>query len=82
MHSCIHGHRRAAGPLSLRFRHSSCSQGADQTCVDVAFRGDAVVVRDSKEPRGPLLRFTRAEWQVFLCGVKAGEFELPPDLDH
>jgi len=69
MHSCLRGHRRATGPLSLRWRHSSCSQGADQTCVDVAFLGDVVAVRDSKDPSGPILHFSPAEWQVFLCGV-------------
>lgn len=82
MHSCLRGHRLATGPLSLHWRHSTCSQGADQTCVDVAFTGEVVAVRDSKEPSGPLLRFTPAEWRVFLCGVKAGEFELPSDPPH
>jgi len=81
VHSCIRGHQQATGPLALRWRHSTCSQGADQTCVDVAFLGDAVAVRDSKEPAGPSLRFTPAEWRVFLCGVKAGEFELPHSAD-
>jgi hypothetical protein len=81
VHSCIRGHRHATGPLSLRWRHSTCSVGADQTCVDVALLDDVVAVRDSKEPSGPLLRFTPAEWRMFLCGVKAGEFELPHSAD-
>jgi hypothetical protein len=25
--------------------------------------------------RGPILRFTQAEWQAFILGVKDGEFE-------
>jgi hypothetical protein len=40
-----------------------------------------VVVRDSKNPHGGVLRFTVAEWLVFLDGVRAGEFE-PPMPDH
>jgi hypothetical protein len=40
----------------------------------------AVVVRDSKDPDGPVLRFTTREWEVFLLGVHNGEFELPPSL--
>lgn len=69
------GHRR--GPLGLRWRHGSASQGSDQTCVDVAVRDQQVCVRDSKDPAGPVLRFSFAEWRVFLHGVRGGEFELP-----
>ncbi len=59
------------------WRRSSFSQGSDQTCVDVAFAGTAVMVRDSKNPAGPTLCFTAHEWDVFLRGVEAGEFDLP-----
>jgi Domain of unknown function (DUF397) len=30
--------------------------------------------RDSKDPGGPVLRFTPSEWAAFLCGVQNGEF--------
>jgi hypothetical protein len=33
-------------------------------------------VRDSKDPTGPILRFTREEWAAFLGGAKEGEFDL------
>ncbi len=68
---------RRRGPLGPRWRHGSTSQGSDQTCVDVAVRERQVLMRDSKDPAGPVLRFTFAEWQVFLHGVRGGEFELP-----
>lgn len=45
-------------------------------CVEVAFADQAVLVRDSKDPSGRSLRFTAAEWQAFLVGAQAGEFEL------
>lgn len=64
-------------PLDHRFRHSRFSTGANATCVDVAVHGTTVAVRDSKDPTGPVLRFSFAEWRVFLRGVRAGEFELP-----
>lgn len=35
-----------------------------------------VLVRDSKDPDGEQLSFTRAEWAGFLAGAKAGEFDL------
>jgi hypothetical protein len=33
-----------------------------------------VLVRDSKNPNGPVLRFSHEEWQAFLHGVLDGEF--------
>jgi hypothetical protein len=32
-------------------------------------------IRDSKDPTGPVLRFTRAEWDAFLDGVAQQEFD-------
>lgn len=43
-------------------------------CVEV--RGsDLVEVRDSKDPDGPVLRFTPHEWACFLDGARKGEFD-------
>jgi Domain of unknown function (DUF397) len=33
-------------------------------------------VRDSKDRSGPVLQFTRREWEAFLAGVRHGEFDL------
>nr|WP_041261728.1 DUF397 domain-containing protein [Pseudofrankia inefficax] len=57
-------------------RASFCGPEAN-ACVDVAFGPAAVAVRDSKDPSGPVLLFTTAEWAGFLSGVHNGEFELP-----
>jgi hypothetical protein len=35
-----------------------------------------VAVRDSKDPDGPKLAFSHADWRAFVAGVKAGEFDL------
>jgi len=35
-----------------------------------------IAVRDFKDPTGPALVFTPAEWQAFVGGVKDGEFDL------
>lgn len=35
-------------------------------CVEVAFPGLAVGVRDSKNPAGPLLTFPAGTWSAFL----------------
>lgn len=56
----------------LKFKKSTfCGNGS---CVEVATTGDDFFVRDSKNPQGPVLRFTSAEWQAFLAGAVAGQF--------
>jgi len=62
---------------AMCWRHSSFSQGSDQTCVDVAISPSDVRVRDSKDPDGPVLRFSIVEWEIFLLGAANGEFDLP-----
>jgi Domain of unknown function (DUF397) len=44
-------------------------------CVEVAFVDGAIAVRDSKDPSGPTLIYTPAEWDAFLGGVRDGEFD-------
>jgi Domain of unknown function (DUF397) len=45
-------------------------------CVEVAMSRDGVAVRNSKDPGGPVLRFTPLEWEAFVGGVREGEFDL------
>ncbi len=46
-------------------------------CCCVAVRlGDNIDVRDTKNVTGPTLTFTKDEWQTFVTGVKAGEFDV------
>jgi Domain of unknown function (DUF397) len=37
---------------------------------------DSRAVRDSKDPGGPKLRFSRDEWRAFTTCVKRGELGL------
>jgi Domain of unknown function (DUF397) len=54
------------------WRRSSWS-ATNGNCVEVApLRGGRVGVRDSKDPRGPVLAFPRDAWQSFLTAVGAG----------
>jgi uncharacterized protein DUF397 len=56
------------------WRKSSYSQG-NGNCVEIAFLDTgAVAVRDSKDPNGPALLFTAAEWDAFSAGMADGEF--------
>jgi hypothetical protein len=36
-------------------------------------------MRDSKDPDGPVLTFTPAEWEAFTLGVQDGEFDVEDD---
>jgi Domain of unknown function (DUF397) len=53
-------------------RSSSCDTGS---CVEFAEVGRQVLMRDSKNPTGPVLKFEPPVWHEFLQGVKAGDFE-------
>ena len=49
---------------------SSYSTSQDE-CVEVATLSDGGrAVRDSKDPNGPVLRFTADEWRAFLSRVR------------
>jgi Domain of unknown function (DUF397) len=59
------------------WRKSSLSGNNGGNCVEVAANLPGVVaVRDSKDPDGPELVFTPAEWAAFTGGVRNGEFDL------
>jgi hypothetical protein len=55
----------------LKSKH--CDSNA---CVEVALIGQDVALRDSKDPDGPVLCFTKQEWDAFTAGVSAGDFVL------
>ena len=46
-------------------------------CVEVLIGQQQISIRDSKDRSGPVLTFTPIEWEAFLGGVRAGEFEVP-----
>lgn len=54
-----------------KFRKSSFSP--TDNCVEIARSGDRMLVRDSKNPDGPVLAYNRGEWDAFTAGVQAGE---------
>ena len=58
-------------PATWRKSSFSNSQAA---CVEVANLDGHRGVRDSKQPTGPVLTVTVAEWSAFTAGVQSGEF--------
>jgi uncharacterized protein DUF397 len=69
-----------------RRRSSHCHGSAD--CVEITVTTDTsrwphkadcdklYLMRDTKNPDGPVLAFTPAEWEAFVLGVKDGEFDI------
>jgi len=61
-----------ADKSAWRKANRSVGNGA---CVELAPADGMVLVRDSKDPKGPVLRYTATEWHAFLDGAKRGEFD-------
>ena len=54
----------------------SSASSANGQCVECAWLpGGGIVVRDSVNRGGPVLRFTAAEWQAFVARVTISEFK-------
>ncbi len=70
--------------------HKASHSSDGSNCVEVTVTYDTAdaghkagaeklyLMRDSKNPDGPVLKFTQAEWDAFILGVKDGEFDIAP----
>jgi hypothetical protein len=58
-----------AGDRALNWRKSSYSGNNGGQCVEVAARG-VVLVRDSKNPHGPVLEVAPQMWREFIGRLK------------
>ena len=65
-------------PLPRALAHQQLQQRrAGGTCVEAGPLNDGtgrIALRHSKNPDGPVIVYTRAEWDAFLDGTKDGEF--------
>jgi len=62
----------------MNWKKSSYS-GGQGNCVEVAPLRDGTAVRDSKNPSGPVLRFSVDAWQAFVSNIKAGQLRNGED---
>ncbi|ROO63059.1 uncharacterized protein DUF397 [Micromonospora sp. Llam0] len=53
------------------------SRSDDGNCVEVAHTIDTVLIRDSKNPDGPMLRFGPQQWHSFARGFLASGLNSP-----
>lgn len=64
----------AVGSPTPRWIKAASSLGTGN-CVELAPADAGVLIRDSKDPRGPWLRYTASEFDAFLAAAKNGEFD-------
>lgn len=68
--------KKSSNCVEVGWRKSShCEGGA---CAEVAQAGGQVLLRDSKDPAGPVLEFSPGAWTEFLDGVKAAVPDVGP----
>jgi hypothetical protein len=66
VHPPLHG-------VELNWRTSSFSQNVE--CVEVAYTGQVVLVRDTKHRELSHLAFSASHWLGFTAAVRRGEFD-------
>ena len=47
----------------------------DGACVEVAPFDSRLAIRDSKDPDGPVIVCSPAQWQTLLDGAKSGRYD-------
>lgn len=66
-----------AGQLSVRSWQKSRRSNPSGNCVELAELADGtgIAVRNSRDPDGPALVYTRSEIEAFILGVRDGDFD-------
>lgn len=63
-------------PIWRKSARSANANGCVEVATNLLDRTGRILVRDSKDPDGPVLSFTTTEWEAFTGGVGDGEFSL------
>jgi len=65
--------------MTAQLRHPAWRQSSYSTtqsnCVEVDLGSPAIGVRDSKDPRGPVLAVPSDRWSAFLHGIATSDFD-------
>ena len=79
-HSAAHDGVRREDLARVQWRVSSRStSGGGGNCVEAGPLDDGtgrVALRHSQHPDGPVIIYTRAEWDAFVAGAKDNEFDF------
>jgi hypothetical protein len=57
---------------TMNWRKSTFSSGNGGECVEVADHANRVLIRDTRDRGGPVLRITPGAWEAFAVNVKTG----------
>jgi len=63
------------GENGLQWRKAKRSVG-NGACVEVTRADRHVLVRDSRNPDGPVVPYAGITWRAFVAGAKSGRFDL------
>jgi hypothetical protein len=56
-------------------KSTACTDG--DSCVEVAYAGERIGIRDSKDDgEGPVLVLGGHQWRTFVARVRAGQYDL------
>jgi len=66
----------SAAPETIHWRKALRSVG-NGNCVEVAPVAAGVVVRDSKDPDGLVIRYSQDSWELFTTRAQSGFFDSP-----
>jgi hypothetical protein len=75
----VSGTRETSELASVAWHVSTRSSGGGVNCVEAGPLADGsgrVAVRHSRHRDGPVIIYTRTEWEAFIEGVKDGEFDF------
>ncbi|MET8021401.1 DUF397 domain-containing protein [Streptomyces decoyicus] len=64
-----------AGELPTPKWVKASASDALNECVELAVVGENIAMRNSRDPEGPALIFTRGELSAFIDGAAKGEFQ-------
>jgi hypothetical protein len=69
--------QNGSGATGLHWRKArrSANNGA---CIEAALSGGRILVRDSKDPDGPMLGYAGATWRMFTSEAKMGRYDKAP----
>lgn len=67
---------RASDIRHARWRTSTRCDA--NSCVEVAVLAEIVAIRNSADPDGPVLMFSRDAWRGLLSCIREGEFGVSP----
>ncbi|GAA4913754.1 uncharacterized protein DUF397 [Stackebrandtia albiflava] len=63
-------------PQPKAWRKATRTNASGANCVEVGAIGQAVAVRDSKVPTGPILTTPAEDWRAMLSAIKSGAFDI------